>query len=236
MTDDIEREDEWVLTAEYVLGLLTPEEAAAYEEVLAVDPDLRAEYAFMAERIARLTDDLPDATPPRDMLARIERTLFDAPGTGARPGLLARLGLVPSMLAGLAAAVAVLWLLDALPMGAPPVATDRPTLQAQIAAEDGSLAVLAVYDPEAGLLRLERTAGAPAPADRAQELWLIAGDAAPVSLGLLGSGEVSELAIAPDRREALSGGVLAISDEPAGGSPSGAPTGPVLAAGEVISL
>ena len=238
MTDDIDRKDEWVLTAEYILGLLSPSEATAYEEVLAVDPELRSEYAFMAERIARLTDDVPAETPPRDMLARIERTLFDAPGTASRGGFLSRFGLLPAMVGGLAGAVAVLWLLDVLPMGGAPGidGTGQPVLQAQIAADGSALVVQAAFDPQTGVLRLQRTAGEPAPSGRAQELWLIAGDAAPVSLGLLGEGAESELAISPDLRDALPGALLAVSDEPEGGSPTGSPTGDVLAAGELISL
>ena len=37
-------------------------------------------------------------------------------------------------------------------------------------------------------------------------------------------------------RAALEGAVLAISDEPTGGSPTGAPTGDVLALGEITPL
>ncbi len=66
-------------------------------------------------------------------------------------------------------------------------------------------------------------------------MWLIAGDDAPVSLGVLPDGPV-RLAIAPDLRPRLAGATLAISDEPPGGSPTGQPSGAVLATGPLTEL
>ena len=73
-----------------------------------------------------------------------------------------------------------------------------------------------------------RVAGSAAPAGQVQELWIIAPDAAPVSLGLL-----QEASLAVPYPTLPQGWTLAVSLEPAGGSPTGAPTGPVLAAGVV---
>ncbi len=60
------------------------------------------------------------------------------------------------------------------------------------------------------------------------ELWIIAPDAAPVSLGLLADGPLTVQYPMPPR-----GWTLAVSIEPAGGSPTGAPTGPVIIATEI---
>ena len=77
----------------------------------------------------------------------------------------------------------------------------------------------------------------PAPADtegRVTELWLIPAGEAPRSLGLLPAGKSSEIVIADDLRRALvEGSTLAVSLEPAGGSPIGAPTGPIIAKGGI---
>lgn len=69
------------------------------------------------------------------------------------------------------------------------------------------------------------------------ELWAIAGDAAPVSLGVVPENGRITLTL-PDalRGSPQSGLVLALSDEPPGGSPTGAPTGDVLAVGEVLDI
>ena len=75
-------------------------------------------------------------------------------------------------------------------------------------------------------LRLEHS-GSPAPADRALELWVIAmNDGVPRSLGLLAA--TGKITILPLAAAIGPGDVLAVSQEPAGGSPAAGPTGPVL--------
>jgi anti-sigma-K factor RskA len=64
-------------------------------------------------------------------------------------------------------------------------------------------------------------------------LWLIAGGNAPVSLGVLPDSGIVALAFPVDLKDQLRGATLAISDEPDGGSPTGQPTGAVLATGVV---
>ena len=236
MTDEIEKDDEVALTAEYVLGLLTPEEVTAYEDVLGVDPDLRAEYAFQADRMVALTDDIAPVTPPPHVLARIRQTLFheDAPARSAAGGRswLQRLGLLPAMAGGLVAALAVLWVVSTI-MPPSEVPGETATYVAQIAAADESLVVQARYDATAGNLLIERAVGEARPG-RALELWLIAGDNPPVSLGVLPEDRTATVPVSPETALALAGGTLAISDEPPGGSTTGAPTGDVLAVGQVI--
>ena len=72
-------------------------------------------------------------------------------------------------------------------------------------------------------------------ADRALELWSLPPQGAPVSLGLISSSGATVLARERLPRTLLRGGTaqLAVSLEPPGGSPTGAPTGPVLYAGRL---
>ena len=95
---------------------------------------------------------------------------------------------------------------------------------------EGFRAIAAAEPPPA-----RPAAGAPAP-DRDFELWLIDGDAPPVSLGVLPFTAKPVIAVGESLRDKLPTGVLAISDEPKGGSPTGLPTGPVLATGKVTAL
>jgi anti-sigma-K factor RskA len=73
---------------------------------------------------------------------------------------------------------------------------------------------------------------------RAIELWIIpAGQSRPRSLGLIQSGEPIRLDLPPDLAgAATAGATLAVSLEPPGGSPTGQPTGPVIASGKLTSL
>jgi anti-sigma-K factor RskA len=94
---------------------------------------------------------------------------------------------------------------------------------------------LAVYDPDTTELRLTRTAG-DAAEGRVLQLWAIAGAAAPVSLGVLPADPTTAVILPEALRADVAGLVLAVSDEPPGGSPTGAPTGAVLAVGQVSGL
>jgi len=67
------------------------------------------------------------------------------------------------------------------------------------------------------------------------ELWALPASGAPKSLGLVAAGNVGVLRLAAAADEALGEiPALAVSLEPAGGSPSGAPTGPVLFSGPCV--
>ena len=69
------------------------------------------------------------------------------------------------------------------------------------------------------------------------ELWVIPAGGKPLSLGLLRSGAPQRLVLpmrlAPYFRDRST---LAVSVEPVGGSKTGQPTGPVIAAGELSSI
>lgn len=223
MSAEAEKDDDKVLAAEYALGLLSAKEAAAFEARLASEPALRAAYAQWAEDFAALAEDIPEEAPPARVQSRIKAELFPEK-TPARRSWLDRFG--PGILILSALAVALFLTVDLPGQGVLPPA--NPVYTADIASEDGSLVVLAGYDAEALELYVERAEGAARPG-RALELWLIAGDNPPVSLGVLPEDPAARLPVSPELVSALEGGVLAISDEPSGGSPTGAPTGDVLA-------
>ena len=106
----------------------------------------------------------------------------------------------------------------------------------EIASEDRSLRVLAVVDPVAHTVRITRTDGGPV-SGRVLELWGIPADGTgPVSLGVLPETETAEILVPEALFGKAEGLTLALSDEPVGGSPTGAPTGDVLAIGPLTAL
>ena len=212
------------MAAEYALGLLTPPEARAFEARMIREPLLRANYVIWAEELVRMTDNIAPVTPPPTVRKAIETRLF----AGEKQGLLQWLGLIPALIGGLIAA-ALVYFVTSFGLLTTPVG---PRLNAEIAAADQSLVVLAAFDPTTDTLNLQRTSGAAVPG-RVLELWLIAGDNPPVSLGVLPDAVSTDLPLSADIIAALEGGTLAISDEPTGGSPTGQPTGAVLAVGVV---
>jgi len=222
--------DDSVLAGEYALGLLTADEAAAIEARLNREPDLRALYAEWAEDLIAMTDDIPPETPPARVWRGIET---DVHGAGAqvpwyRRAMLWGGGITAA--AALILAVGYGGLFERAPL--PPV--DAP-YAAELAAEDRGLVVRALYDDATGRLFVERDAGRAAPG-RALELWLIAGEDSPVSLGVLPDDAQAVLPVPDALRDRFAGSALAISDEPEGGSPTGAPTGDILAVGQVRDL
>ncbi|TNE40885.1 MAG: anti-sigma factor, partial [Alphaproteobacteria bacterium] len=80
-----------------------------------------------------------------------------------------------------------------------------------------------------------RVKGAPA-RGRSFELWLIEGGNAPVSLGLVPDKARGNVKVPAALQHKFANAVLAISDEPEGGSPTGKATGPVLALGQLSAI
>lgn len=224
-----DRDEDAALCAEYALGLLSPEELRAFESRMNVDPAFRALAILWTEDLSALADAIPPETPP----ARVESALRARLFPEEKQSFLRRIGLIPALVGGLVAALLVLWA-STSGILLPDPATG-PRYAATIAAEDGSLVVEAVLLPEAGTVSITRVAGA-APAGRVLELWLIAPESAPVSLGVLPPDQTADLTLAAAEAAAVPGATLALSEEPPGGSPTGQPTGAVLALGPVTEL
>jgi anti-sigma-K factor RskA len=98
-----------------------------------------------------------------------------------------------------------------------------------------SPAFLLTIDPQSGTLIVRRVTAA-AGSGRSYQLWLISSRfPTPRSLGVVGADEFTQSAIPSgvdvDTMRAAS---YAVSLEPAGGSPSGAPTGPILFTGKMV--
>lgn len=197
-------EDDDLLAAEFVLGTLPLEDRVRAERRLR-DPAFAEAVLSWESRLSGLNESY-DMAPAPDLLPKIEARLFPKPAPRWQGW-----GIWGTSLASALALVVYLAITPA-----------QPDFTATIAAEDGLTYDASLTD---GQLRVVLAGGALAGAGQAHELWLIVGDAAPVSLGLLGQETVIALADAPE------GAVLAVSLEPEGGSPTGQPTGPVLALG-----
>lgn len=220
------------LAAEYALRLLGPAARADFEARLAYSRALRDEVAAWETQFSAMADAQVAEVAPRPTAKRaLMRDLFGADAAPARPRWWQRAALWQGTTV---AALALAAGLGALVLQGP--RAPAPLLVGEIAADDDSLRLLVLYDGADGSLRLTRTDGA-TPPGRVLELWAISGpDTAPVSLGLLddtGAGVVTVPARLRGRADALT---LAISEEPPGGSPTGQPTGAVLALGALADL
>jgi len=221
-------EEDIALAGEYALDLLTAAERQAFEQRLADEPQLRLLVLDWDEGLAPLTDDVPDVEPPALVRARIDARLFGTEAAAGKRGWFRPwMGAVGGALAAAAVVAAVVFTDPAAPI--------LPTHRAEIAPNESVLRASASLDAENGTIAVSLLAGGARP-NRTLQLWLIVeGDNTPKSLGLLGD-DTTDLALAAEYRDKLDGALLAISDEPPGGSPTGAPTGAVLAIGTVSAL
>ena len=96
-------------------------------------------------------------------------------------------------------------------------------------------AFLLTLDTQNRTLVVRRVSATPE-AGRSYELWLISSRfSSPRSLGIVGNDEFTQHALAANYdADTLRGASYAVSLEPAGGSPSGTPTGPVLFTGRAV--
>lgn len=196
--------------AEYVLGVLDLAERRACEARIKRDANFAARVAAWETRLEGLNDDYAEAPAP-NLLPVIEARLFPV---AVRPRTGARLGLMRWLSGAVVAAALVAVSLATL---MPP----QPALVAVLATADARLS----YEVRqfGGTLQVARVAGVPAVSGQVHELWVIAPGASPVSLGLLADTPLVVSYPVPPQ-----GWMLAVSVEPAGGSPSGIPTGPVI--------
>lgn len=222
-----------LLAAEYVLRLLEPSEERDFETRLANDRGLMGLVAAWITRFSGLNAEVAPLQPGVHVKRDLQARLFGKEVT-RKPSILQRLGLW-QVVSFASLAVAAFFAVQSFQVPDSTQVQRGPLYVSEIAANDQSLRLVAVYVSDTGELKVNRTAGAAAEG-RALELWAIAEGNAPVSLGVLPESPEAGMAIPPELRGGVGALTLAVSDEPPGGSPTGAPTGDVLAVGRVTEL
>ncbi len=225
MIDELDHNDDG-LAGEFVLGTLSVAERAACERRVLVDPDFADLVAAWRAQLEPLNGAYAPVLAPESVKSAIDARLF---GTETKAGFWSNLWLWRGLAAaGIAASVA----LTVLPTGQP----DATQLLASLINQNTDLRLVAVYDRGSSVLKLNHVSGNPDP-DHDYELWVIAGDNPPASLGVVSAIGQSEFLVPDALRPHFTGTyTLAISHEPAGGSPTGAPTGDVLAAELAVEI
>lgn len=201
--------DDDLIAAEYVMGLLDLEGRTAAQTRLRNDPRFAARVASWEQRLSGLNDAYDDAPAP-NLMPQIEARLFPTP---------AKRHWLNRVLTWGSAATAALAVMAYLALTPP-----TPDLIATLSSQGSPLLYEAVVTNNR--LTVTRVAGAAADPATVHELWIIAGDNPPVSLGVIpgDSTTLSLPGLAP-------GAVLAVSVEQPGGSPDGIPHGPIIALG-----
>lgn len=217
------------LAAEYVLGTMASPARRRFEALLPAHPALRDAVAAWQKRLLPMAAAVPPVTPAASVWQRVQGELFPGPVTGRPPSWQRRSfwqGLTGFALVGL---VGMALLLGNPPPASPPVVV---LLTANEASGAMPASFVASLNADGRALVLKPVNAPVLSARQALELWAVPAQGAPRSLGLLSAG-----AGATVQRPGLLAGVAAyaVSLEPAGGSPTGAPTGPILSVGKLPS-
>lgn len=230
MADPLPEDDE-LLAAELAFGLLDGEERRAAEARVSADGGFAdAFHRWQTYAVALLAG--ADEAPRPSVWSRIEARL---PANDTAPKSTVRWWQAGTLVASAAAVV-----LAVVAMQQPvtvfvrtPVAV-APTapMVAVLTPSEGKGFLAVSYDPASG--RLTSAPTGIAIGDHSAELWVIPADGKPRSLGVVADK-------APGWTKASRSGVpymgpgvtLAISVEPIGGSPTGAPTGKVILTGKI---
>jgi anti-sigma-K factor RskA len=229
-TDELTGDD--ALAAEYVLGVLPEDERQGVADRIARDRAFARLVDDWEARLGPLGESYAETVPPASVKAALDLRLFGADAAPQHGGFWESL----TVWRTIAGALAALLLLIAVPVLRSTFTPDAPQLVALLSAEGSTVSYLAVYEAKTGAVALSRV-GAGQQGDRDFELWVINTDKPPVSMGVIPPGETTRVSLSDALRSQVQAGAnLAISSEPKGGSPTGQPTGPVVAIGELRNI
>ena len=234
-----------VLAGEYVLGLLKGQARKRFEGLMMARTDWQHSVSWWAAKLHLLADAIPAVMPAKQVWLGIEARLF----VNKQPvnlwwsaaGWWRGLALSTT---GIAAALALLMVMRAPQIVNVPVEivveVPAPTTVALLTDEQAKPAwLLALTKNKAGkaLIKVSALPSLKPVLNKSFELWMLPADkTAPVSLGLLPAQGNQLVVVSNQLAQLLVQGGLAVSLEPAGGSPTGQPTGQVLYQGKLREI
>jgi len=223
------------LAAEYVSGLMRGPARRRFEMLLSAHPALRAAVNDWQARLMPLTAEVEPQTPSPQVWQRIEAKVHGAAPAAERAGWWRQLAFWRGLsVAGLAATLGLALLVVSPGPVQPPIVV---VLSAVASAPDASAGAVvpasfvASISADGRAMVTKPLSNVSLEANRALELWSLPPQGAPRSLGLI----AADKATVVRRGKVLEGtAAFAVTLEPIGGSPTGAPTGPVLYVGKLV--
>jgi anti-sigma-K factor RskA len=223
-----DREDIDGLAAEYVLGTLDASERTAVAARRQREGDLDAAIGAWERRLSPLTDAIAPLEPPAGLFSRIEARLAGAGGAGQIIELERRVRRWRNLAAAASAVAACLL----VAIGVREVA--RPQVPSSYVAvfqkDDVSPAFLLSVDLATRTLSIRMVAAERQPG-KSYQLWIATEQSGgvPQSLGLIEDrGDITRTVLTAYDPSVVQKATFGVSLEPAGGSPTGRPTGPAL--------
>lgn len=226
-------DDRDLLAAEYALGTLDAAGREVAARLRADDAQFDRLVTEWESRLAPLADGLTPVSPPADLWPRIVARLDATPASTNADNVVTlrravRSWRMATFATGALAAALALFVVDRellrtpSPAGAYVAAVNR----------GGDMPALIVRVDLANHSVTVRPVEAEIPPDRSLQLWYVAAGKPPMSMGLVGK-ERGHMPMPSDME--MKNGMFAVSVEPMGGSPTGAPTGPIVYKGMLVA-
>ena len=242
-----------VRAGEYVLGVLDARSRLQAQARMASEPVFASLVQQWEHRFAAWMTRAEPVVPSPHVWLRIRNDLGWPAVASSRPGLWNSVGFwrATTTLAAAASVAAIVFGLRGPAPTSPPVPVPKPvvvqvTPQTEeavarpvtvLAADDGATGWIATIDASNGKVLMVPV---PRPNDasgKINELWVIPAGQAPISLGFVSNEKAHSIDVPAAVRTALvAGSTLAITLEPEQGLPHAAPTGPIVAAGAIVSI
>lgn len=231
-----------LLAAELALGLLTGAALMEARGLAATDAAFAAAVAAWERRLAPLLDEIAEVPPGPDVRARLLAAL---PGRSAGAEnvvtlqrKVGRWRLATGAMTALAASLALVLVYPRETPTAPQAAQPQaaPMLVASLTAPRADTSLSVAFDRRDASLAI-MPGHLTFPSGHDHQLWIIPEGHVPVSLGVVHLDAARRMqipaAMMPHFRPRAT---IAVSVEPPGGSPTGQPTGPVIASGALITI
>lgn len=219
-----------MLAGEYALGTLRGRARERFERLMRDDADLRRTVTEWDERLAPMAQALAPVNPPQRVWRKIEQRIHQSEPRGSLYQSL-------NFWRGLALVTSSFAFAVLLFFGIAPHKQTAPSYVAVLSDSKNQPALTVQYIEGERALEVKIVQASPVAGDRSLELWTLPTGAAPQSLGLLPSAGRIRVELATDQAGTMPTiPALAVSLEPKGGSPTGAPTGPVLYSGPLLRL
>ncbi|MHB9841710.1 anti-sigma factor [Paraburkholderia terrae] len=220
--------------AEYVLGVLSTDERREIELALQQQPGMVGSLDRWQTRLMPLTEDLVEVIPPSHVWNRVQAQLgWDM--VAHRAGLWNSLSFwrwtgLTSSVAACALAIVLTRTVTLHNVAAPAVGAQY--LVASLERQGAGAGWTATVDAQHAQIVVVPPHDFTIAANQSTEMWVIPLGAKPISLGVIDTQRPTVVHVAQAQLQGFGPQTtLAVSLEPHGGSPTGQPTGPVLAAG-----
>jgi len=245
-------DDDDLLAGEYVLGVLDADDRRTVQRRIEADPQFAARVARWDAHFSPWLLRVDAVEPGAHVWPRIRTALGWTAVEGSRKGLWDNAafwrGTTALAVAASVFAVAIgVWRTpEPVAPVQPPVVAVQPTPAVEeaaalpvtvLATDDGGTGWIARVAPDRSKVLMVPT---PRPVDaggKVNELWIIASGEAPRSLGFVSNDKAHSIDIPATLRDAVAAGaIFAVTLEPEQGLPHAAPSGPIVAKGEILAI